>query len=164
MLSGYEVIIAESTHSLSPMTIYRAMVGRKRSLIRSALGHAILSAMRDDELENTLTVIDRLGGPDSNIVRNRAIVAKIVREVNDRGYAAAVGLEDPKISAIALPVRAPNSVIGAVNIIFFRSAMTAAQAAERYLPKLRDCVDRIVRDICDEPLKEPAAAARKRGQ
>ena len=114
--------------------------------------------------ENTLAVIDQLGGPDSNIAKNRAIVAKIVREVNERGYAAAVGLEDPKISAIALPVRAPNSVIGAVNIIFFRSAMTAAQAAERYLSKLRVCVDQIVHDISDKPLTEPAAASRKRSQ
>jgi IclR family transcriptional regulator, mhp operon transcriptional activator len=163
ILSGYEVIIAESTHSLSPMTIYRAMVGRKRSLIRSALGHAILSAMREDELENTLTVIDQLGGPDSNIAKNRAIVGKIVREVRDRGYAAVVGLEDAKISAIALPVRAPNSVIGAVNVIFFRSAMTVAQAADRYLIKLRDCVDQIVLDISDEPLKDVKAPGRKRG-
>jgi IclR family transcriptional regulator, mhp operon transcriptional activator len=163
VLAGYEVVIAESTHSLSPMTIYRAMVGRKRSLIRSALGHAILSAMRKDELENTLTVIDQLGGPDSNIAKNRAIVAKIVREVKERGYAAAVGLEDPKISAIALPVRAPNSVIGAVNIIFFRSAMTVAQAAERYLTKLRACVDEIIRDISDEPINSLQAPSGKRG-
>ena len=143
VLAGGEVIIAESTHRVSPMTMHRAMIGKKRSLMRSALGQAILSAMRDDELEVTLNVVAQLAGPDFNTSRNRTIAAKIVRDVKERGYAAAVGAEDPKISAIALPVRAPNSVIGAVNVIFFRSAMSVMQAADRYLERLRDCVNDI---------------------
>jgi IclR family transcriptional regulator, mhp operon transcriptional activator len=170
MLMGGEVIIADSTHGVSPMTTYRAMVGKKRSLMRSALGHAILSALSDDELDVTLNVVAQVGGPDSNISRNRAIAAKIVREVRERGYAAAVGAEDVKISAIALPVRAPNSVVGSVNVIFFRSAMTIAQAAERYLPKLRDCVERIVQDLSENaalakaksPEREQRPGARER--
>ena len=40
---GY-VMIRESTHSFSPFSVFRSMVGRRRSLIRSALGRAILTA------------------------------------------------------------------------------------------------------------------------
>ena len=92
----------------------------------------------------------QLGGPDSGISRNCAIAAMTAREVREQGYAAAVGTYDAKISAIALPVRAQNTEIGAVNVIFFRSAMTVAQAADRYLGNLRACVDRIVQDLSDE--------------
>jgi IclR family mhp operon transcriptional activator len=164
MLVGGEVIIADSTHGVSPMTTHRAMVGKRRSLMRSALGHAILSALSEDELDVTLNVVAQLDGPDSNISRNRAIAAKIVREVQERGYAAAVGAEDVKISAIALPVRAANSVIGAVNVIFFRSAMTIAQAADRYLPRLRDCVARVVQDLSEKSALAGAKSAERERQ
>jgi IclR family mhp operon transcriptional activator len=147
VLVGGEVIIVESTHRVSPMTTHRAMIGKKRSLLRTALGQAILSAMRDDELDNTLNVVAQLGGPDSSNSRNRTIAAKIIREVRERGYAAATGAADVKTSAIALPVRASNSVIGAVNVIFFRSALTVTQAADRYLAQLRACVGQIVVDL-----------------
>jgi IclR family mhp operon transcriptional activator len=147
VMYGGEVIIFESTHRMSPMTIHRAMIGKKRSLIRSALGQAILSALSEDQLELTLNVVAQLGGTDASVARNRAIVAKTLREVRERGYAAATGAAEANISAIALPVRAPYSVAGAVNIIFFRSAMTLAQAADRYLGNLRACVERIEQDI-----------------
>jgi IclR family mhp operon transcriptional activator len=147
-----EVKIVESTHRMSPMSIHRAMIGKERSLTRSALGQAILSALSDDELDITINVVTKLGGADSIGVRNRTILTKTAGEVRARGYAAVAGGADPKISAIALPVRAPESAIGAVNIIFFRSAMTLVQAADRYLANLRTCVERIERDLSSDLL------------
>ena len=38
------VLIRESTHPFSPFSVHRSMVGRRRSLVRSALGKAILAA------------------------------------------------------------------------------------------------------------------------
>lgn len=149
-LMGGEVIIMESTHRMSPMTTYRAMVGKKRSLTRSALGQAILSALNDEELDITINVVAELGGADASAVRRRATLAKIAREVRERKYAAVTGGADPRISAIALPVRTSTSAVGAVNIIFFQSAMTLPQAAERYLPSLRTCVQRIATDLSKE--------------
>jgi IclR family mhp operon transcriptional activator len=144
---GGEVIIMESTHRMSPMTTYRAMIGKKRSLTRSALGQAILSALTDEELDITLNVVTQLGGADASAVRNRATLTRIAREVRERKYAAVTGGADPRISAIALPVRTPTSATGAVNIIYFQSAMSLSQAAERYLKSLRTCVLRIEKDL-----------------
>ena len=147
LLMGGEVIIMESTHRMSPMTTHRAMIGKKRSLTRSALGQAILSALTDEELEMTLNVVAQLGGADASAVRSRGALIKIAREVRERKYAAVTGGADPRISAIAVPVRTPSSAIGAVNIIFFQSAMTLAQAADRYLTNLRACVVRIEKQL-----------------
>ena len=38
------VLIRESSHPFSPFSVHRSMVGRRRSLVRSALGKAILAA------------------------------------------------------------------------------------------------------------------------
>jgi IclR family transcriptional regulator, mhp operon transcriptional activator len=151
-LIGGEVIILESSHRISPLSMHRAMVGKRRSLVHSSLGQAILSVLRKEELDTVLSLVSRLGGPDAGITSSRSVIAQIVRQVKQRGYAAAIGAEEgKKMGAIALPVRAPNSLIGAVNVIFFHSAMTTSEAAERYLPQLRKCVDDIVKALAVTP-------------
>ena len=149
-LEGGKVLIRLSTHKISPMSIHRAMVGKERSLTRSALGMAILSAMSDDEVDTSIAIIDRLGGSNAEEVRDREAVRRLVESVRQRGYASAAGLTESKISAIALPVLAPDkTVAGAINVVFFRSVMTPEQAADRYLPKLRNCVSKVEEALVD---------------
>ncbi|MGN7712652.1 IclR family transcriptional regulator domain-containing protein [Agrobacterium radiobacter] len=148
-LSGGEVHIAVSTHNMSPLSLHRGMIGRKRPLLRSALGKAILSAMSPDELRQTLDITQRLGTEDAQDARSTFLLERMAREVRELGYASAVGTTEAKISAIALPVCPEGNVIGAVNIVFFRSALTPAEAAERYLDRLRACVAAIEAEITE---------------
>lgn len=158
-LEGGKVFIRLSTHKISPMSIHRAMVGKERLLTRSALGMAILSAMSPDELASSLAIVDRLGGPNAEDVRDRDAVHRLADSVRQRGYAAAAGLTEGKISAIALPVVAPDrTVAGAVNVVFFRSVLTPEQAADRYLDKLRACVGRIEQALSDWDERKRIAA------
>jgi IclR family transcriptional regulator, mhp operon transcriptional activator len=159
-LEGGKVLIRRSTHKISPMSIHRGMVGKERYLVRSALGIAILSAMSDEELESTLSIVDNLGGTDAADVRDRGIIHRMLEGVRNRGYASSAGQTETKISAIALPVRSPQNLIaGAVNIVFFRSVMTTEQAAERYLGKLRGCVDQIEKSLADFAERRSIAAS-----
>lgn len=154
VLVGGEAVIVESTHRLSPMSLHRAMIGKRRSLMSSALGRAILCSLTDDEREITLKVIEQLGGGDAASARDRKYVRQILDDYARNGYTGSNGLVDTKVAAIGAPVRASGSVVGAVNIIFFRSALTIVQAAERYLPNLRHCVLNIERELLvDEPEK-----------
>lgn len=131
LVSGRLKIVA-SSHSLTTMTFFRGMVGKERPVVESALGRAILAAMSDEEREHALLAI---GGP-----RDQARIDHIMTETQAMGYAAAVGTTEVDISAIALPVMASMQVAGAINLVFFRSALTPAQAADRYLDALRDTV------------------------
>lgn len=149
--SAGKVLIRLSTHKISPLSIHRGMVGKGRHLFRSALGMAILSAMTEEELETSLTVVQQLGDRvDAEDARDREHVLRIIESVRTRGYASSSGQTEAKISAIALPVRSPDgSVAGAVNLVFFRSVMTTEQAAGRYLDRLRQCVDQIEGSLKD---------------
>src|SRR5712691_352036 len=55
------MMIRESTHSFSPFSIHRSMVGRRRPLVKSALGRAMLSAaspaLRREMLEIAATFV-----------------------------------------------------------------------------------------------------------
>lgn len=147
-LEGGRVLIRLTTHKISPLSIHRAMIGKERRLIRSALGLAILSAMTDEEQEAALTIIRELGGADAEDVRDRGAVRRIVEGVRAKGYAASAGATEAKISAIALPVRTPQDrVAGAINIVFFTSGMTTEQAAERHLDRLRACVQQVEQSL-----------------
>lgn len=142
------VFIRLSTHKVSPMSIHRRMIGKERHLFRSALGMAILSAMPDDELEQSLEIIANLGGDNAEDARDRAQVNRQIEAARKRGYASSEGQTESKISAIALPVMAPdNRVSGAINIVFFRSVMTIEQAASRYLNKLKSCVRNVEQSL-----------------
>ncbi len=156
--SAGEIVIRFSTHGSSAMSFHRAMVGKRRPLLRSALGQAILSALEPATLAQTCDALARSGGPDAADLSDTARVQRILATVRARGYAAAEGTVDPSVSAIALPVRAgPNRVVGAANVIFFRKVMTTAEAAERFLPRLRACVDRIEADLAGQTSAESGA-------
>ena len=153
-LNAGKVIIRLSTHKISPMSIHRRMVGKERYLLRSALGLAILSAMSDEERESSLSVVEQLGDSvNAGDVRDRKFVRRTVEAVRRRGYASSSGQTEANISAIALPVMGPHaSVAGAINVVFFRRAMTTQQAADRYLGRMQQCVSQIevsLKDFAD---------------
>lgn len=148
-LVGGMLTIQVSTHKMSSMTFHRQMIGRTPTLTRSALGRAILSAMEPEEVDAAL-MIARQNSPEE--VDDRRAISRILSEVRRLGYASSIGEIESKISAIALPVRFRNRVVGAVNIVFFRSVMSPKAAAERYLNNLTDCVRGAERALAAEHL------------
>jgi len=132
ILSGGRLRIVASSHHLTSMTIFRGLVGKERSVVSSALGRAILTAMSEPERELALTA---LGTPF-----DRAEVDRAVTATREAGYASAIGTTVAKISAIALPVNVGDRVVGAINLVFFRSALSPTQAATKHLEQLRATV------------------------
>lgn len=159
VLNAGVVSIQVSTHNLSAMTIHRAMVGKTRPLLRSALGRAILSASSDEEVARILDVVERQGGSDAREANFRLGVRRMLAETRERGHAVSTGAIEAGISALALPVRGPGRVAGAVNIIYFRSVMTQEAAAAAHLDDLRACVTAIEADLAAALRPLPAGGA-----
>jgi len=136
------MVIQASSHKYSPVSVHRRLIGKTRSLLRSALGLAYLSSLARDDLERTLDVARRLGTLDAPDLAMLPNIRRRLEEVHLRGYAFSVGLVEENISAIALPVRLGRKPVGAVNIAFFRSAMSPEDAAATCLKPLRDCIAR----------------------
>ncbi|GKY88274.1 IclR family transcriptional regulator domain-containing protein [Sinisalibacter aestuarii] len=153
------VTIRFSTHQISPMSVHRGVIGKNRHLFRSAIGSAILSAMTPAELDAALDIVERVGGEEADEARNRHAVNRLVESVRAAGYASSIGALESNISAIALPVFGPDRrVAGAMNLIFFRRAMTSAEAAARYLPAMKHCVTGIETALVKRAAEEEGAA------
>ena len=139
------MLIRESTHPFSPFSVHRSMVGRRRSLVRSALGRAVLAAsppaLRREMLEMTASLVDE----DSALAKDRHFIEDIVSHTKKDGYASSVGGSEAGISAIALPIRGAGPVLGSLNLIFFSTSMTPELAARRYLPDMKQAVQEIER-------------------
>lgn len=139
------VLIRESTHPFSPFSVHRSMVGRRRSLVRSALGRAILAAsppaLRREMLELTASRVVE----DAALAKDRRFIEGILAQTRKDGYASSVGGSEAGISAIALPIQGGGPVLGSLNLIFFSSSMTPEVAARRYLPGLEKAVKEIER-------------------
>ncbi|MFT4117316.1 IclR family transcriptional regulator C-terminal domain-containing protein [Bradyrhizobium sp.] len=139
------MLIRESTHPFSPFSVHRSMVGHRRSLLRSALGRAVLAAsppaLRREMLEMTAALVEE----DAAMARDRRYVADIISQTRKDGYASSVGGSETGISAIALPIQAGGPVLGSLNLIFFSSSMTPETAARRYLSSMKQAVKEIER-------------------
>lgn len=139
------LMIHESTHSFSPFSVHRSMIGRRRSLVRSALGRAILTAASPTLRREMLDITASLVPDDATLARNRRAIRHFVLQTRKDGYASSVGEAEQGISAIALPVRGIGPVLASLNLVFFTSAMTPEVAARRYLRAMKKAVREIER-------------------
>jgi IclR family mhp operon transcriptional activator len=136
-------MIRESTHSFSPFSTHRSMVGRRRSLVRSSLGRAMLSAAEPSLRREMLDITASFVAEDAILARNRTFISRVIARTRKDGYASSVDETEQGISAIALPIRGIGPVLGSLNIVFFSSAMTPEIAARKYLRAMK----RAVREI-----------------
>jgi IclR family mhp operon transcriptional activator len=137
------VLIHESTHSFSPLSVHRSMVGRRRPFVRSSLGRAMLSAASPALRREMLEIVASLVPEEAGMAKDRALIDRLVSQTKKQGYAASTGETEHGISAIALPIAGRGPVLGALNLVFFTSAMTPEVAARRYLRSMK----KAVRDI-----------------
>ena len=139
------MVIRESTHSFSPFSVYRSMVGRGRSLVRSALGRAVLTAASPALRREMLEISASFVAEDADLARDRRLINRLVARTRSDGYASSVGETEQGISAIAVPIEGSGPVLGSLNIVFFSSAMTPEVAARRYLRSLKQAAREIER-------------------
>ncbi|MFC3723043.1 IclR family transcriptional regulator domain-containing protein [Neoaquamicrobium sediminum] len=137
-----QMVIQASSHIYSPVSVHRKLVGKTRPLLRSALGLAYLSALEKGARQRTLEIACRTGNLDKADIANPANVERAIDEVHHRGYAVSIGLVEQNIGAVAIPVQVGRKAIGAVNIVYFRSAMSTAEAVDTCLPPLREMTAR----------------------
>ncbi|WP_167350085.1 IclR family transcriptional regulator domain-containing protein [Methylobacterium platani] len=137
------VMIRESTHPFSPFSVHRSMIGRRRSLLRTSLGRAILAAADTDLRRDMLEIAAASKNDDATLATDRTYIENIIRQTERDGYASSVGETETNISAIALPIRAQGKVVGSLNIIFFKTSINPQTAAERYVGALHAAVTKI---------------------
>ncbi|OWT57540.1 DNA-binding transcriptional regulator [Candidimonas nitroreducens] len=142
------MVIQETTHGRSPLSIDRAMIGYRLPVLRSSAGRAYLAFCPEQERLLILDHLRRLGEPADLPFLNADALQCILDDTRVRGLAIRDGGEfRERTSSIAVPILADAGVIGCVSLIWIRSAMETPAALAQYDAELLGMARRIAQKV-----------------
>ncbi len=132
------MVIEETTHGRSPLSIDRAMTGYRMPVLRTSAGRAYLAFCGDQERDLILSHLRRLGDPADLFFLQNGWLDKMISEARARGYALRdFGEFRAQTASIAVPVISEGQTVASVSMIWIRSAMKTAEAVASALAPLQ---------------------------
>jgi IclR family mhp operon transcriptional activator len=138
------VVIRFSTIPESPVSPFHATVNNRLQLMSRALGRAYLAFCPASERNLLLRMLATSRDPEDELARNHAAALTLLAMIRRAGFAERSATVEPKSSStLAVPVMLGRKVLATVGVSFFTSAISKAEAVERYLPPLREMASNI---------------------
>jgi IclR family mhp operon transcriptional activator len=141
-LSTYDnatMVIQETTHARSPLSIDRGMIGERLPVVRTAAGRAYLAACAPAERDVIISHLRHINDAVDRPFLEPGRLSRMLAETSERGYAIRnEGEYNPKTCSIAVPVVRANVVFGCFSIIWIRSAMSLEEAVAKYAAPLQE--------------------------
>lgn len=146
-LSVYDnaaMVIQETTHGRSPLSIDRAMIGYRLPMLRTSAGRAYLSFCGTEERELILDHLRRLGDPADMLFLEPHRLERMMGETRAAGFALRdAGEFRAQTASIAAPVLIEGAVAGCVSMIWIRTAMSTRKVLDSYGAPLVELVGKI---------------------
>ncbi|MFW2830948.1 IclR family transcriptional regulator domain-containing protein [Sphingomonas sp. ID0503] len=142
---GTQMVVRESTHAETSLTFDLCHPGVTIPLLTSATGHALLSTIPDDELEELVTWVNR-ERPDTGHVELETL-RRSVTEVRHNGYGARPCASSARTSSIAVPIACDEDTEAVLTMTYFNAAMKQQTAIERYATPLRVSASKIAESV-----------------
>jgi IclR family mhp operon transcriptional activator len=114
-LDGAEVVVRYSTMPFSNFTVGSTNVGRRHSLIETAMGTA--------DRDHLLRLMRQQGHSSSNDAKFEHEIAKVVDRVRMLGYGLRQGKLADDSSSIAVPIMSRGRVAGVVSMTMFKRSL-----------------------------------------
>ena len=141
-LSTYEnaaMVVQETTHSRSPLSIDRGMIGKRLPMLRTSAGRAYLAACAPRERDLIINHLRRIDEADDRPFLDEPRLARMIADTAQRGYAIRnEGEFNPKTASIAVPIARDEIVFGCISIIWIRSALSLDEAVAQFVAPLRE--------------------------
>ncbi|MGV8831795.1 MAG: DNA-binding transcriptional regulator [Devosia sp.] len=144
------MVIQETTHGRSPMSIDRGMTGYRLPMLRTSSGRAYLAFCSEAERVLILELLQRLNDPDDGPFLEQRGLTQVLEETRARGVAVRDSGEfRPQTGSIAVPVRSGGNVLGCVSMIWIRTAMSSQKALDQFAEPLLEIASRIAGALPD---------------
>ncbi|CZF79379.1 MULTISPECIES: DNA-binding transcriptional regulator [Grimontia] len=146
-LSTYDngaMVIQETTHMRSPLSIDRGMSGFRLPMLRTSPGRCYLAFCPPEERRMIIEHIRRLQDPlDPPFLLDHVLLA-MIKEVQFNGYATRIGQEfQSKTSSFAVPVFSSGRVVACVSMVWTREAMTLKQSLKMAEKEVKEIATKI---------------------
>ncbi|WP_434291062.1 DNA-binding transcriptional regulator [Celeribacter sp. SCSIO 80788] len=138
------MVVQESTHARSPLSIDQAMLGLRMPVLHTSAGRAYLAFCPDEERRLILDHLRQMGDPEDMRLLDTGLFDRILTETRERGIAVRQGEGYRNHTAsLAVPVRVEARVVGCISIIWIRSAMTLSDALNTYRTPLLEIAEKV---------------------
>lgn len=136
-LSTYEnaaMVVQETTHSRSPLSIDRGMIGKRLPMLRTSAGRAYLAACPPRERDLIVNHLRRIDEAEDRPFLDQGRLDRMIAETAARGYATrSEGEYNPKTASIAVAIVRDGTVFGCISIIWIRSALGIEDAIATFV-------------------------------
>jgi len=153
------MLVRETTHEASTLSIDHGMVGRSLPMLRTAAGRCYLAFCPSKERRAILEMLSRSKAPEDRWAREPQRLTKLLDAIKAKGYAIQDREINPKTTGIAVPVRLGTRVLGSLSSIWISSALTIEDAEAELCPPLATAAARIADAIRDRALKQASLIA-----
>jgi IclR family transcriptional regulator, mhp operon transcriptional activator len=143
------MLVRETTHEASTLSIDHGMVGRSLPMLRTAAGRCYLALCPAKERSAIIDMLSRSKAPEDRGARERQRLATLLGAIRAKGYAIQDREINPKTTGIAVPIRLGMRVLGSLSLIWISSALTIEQTEIEFLPLLTSTANRIADAVRD---------------
>lgn len=138
------MVIQETTHGRSPLSIDRGMIGFRLPMLRTSAGRCYLGLCPPTERELILEHIRRLDDPSDAAFLDDRYLIRILEQVSERRLAIRDGGEfRPKTSSFAVPVMSSGRIVACMSMIWTKGAMKTSEALRLAEEPMRAISNRI---------------------
>jgi IclR family mhp operon transcriptional activator len=159
-LSGTAMLMRETTDHASPLAIERYSAGFRVSLLTSATGLAYLAHCPASQRQTLIDVLARSNKPDDKLARSPEELLHTLEEIRAQGYALLnPSRRGSQELTLSVPVELEERVLGALTIRVATAAFSSQAALARFLPKLRECAQKISAEFSEQRTEARRAVA-----
>jgi IclR family mhp operon transcriptional activator len=155
--AGDHMEIRETSRTRSPFLLQPERIGLPVNWLWTAVGRAYLAYCPAKERQRIVALLGSSTRPEDRLAREPVRLGAILAEVRGRGYgtrdAAHVGgyyggpPHADGLLSIAVPLRDGPRVVGAINMLWLRTAFTVEAFAARHLSDLQGAAAEIVSSL-----------------
>ena len=163
---GGMMVVRETTHQRSPLSIDKAMVGREVPMLRTATGRAYLSFCSERERAEILEFLHTRSEPEDEPCLYPKALDMMIATCRRNGYGTRLGEAFvPKTSSISLPILVDDLARGCITVVWLTQAMSASRAIKEFFPPLKKAAAVIAKEVANHQWslpESPAAHERQR--
>ena len=154
-----KMLVRDTTHRLSALSIDYGMVGKRMGMLRTAGGLAYLAFCPDNERKVILDLLAQSDEPDDQQAREDHVFEGIFKAIRAKGYATQERVINPKAASISVPIMVGRKVYGCMSLIFIASALTMSDVEKKLLPPLQAMTTRLARALQADGISSATPAA-----
>ena len=151
------MLVRQTTHEASALSIDYGMVGRMLPMLRTAAGRCYLALCSSRERRAILGMLARSKAAEDHGAREPQRLSKLLDAIRARGYEVQDREINPKTTGIAVPIKIGPRLLGCLSLIWISSALTIEKAEAEILPLLKSTASRIADAVRDRKLDDVAS-------